>query len=189
MFARIYITTIWLDNPSIFKIYPASILISAIAYLFTLITMVIDKTPLPELEMFLAKCLPGFQCCRCARCCQGKIIPLYPTDVERIEGKIKESFITPTSRDEEEVTGARYKMRMPGGRCIFLEGKSCRIYEMRPDTCRRHPFIVTGKNILVSSTCQGVDWDTIGKEEDYRGCSQNIAAAIDNYLERRRTMG
>lgn len=150
--------------------------------------MEIDRTPLPELEMFLAKCIPGFECRRCARCCQGKIIPLYPADIERIEGKVIENFINPTSRDEEEVTGARYKMRMLGGRCIFLEGNSCRIYEARPDTCRRHPFIVTKKNILVSSTCQGVNWNTKGKQEEYRGCSESIAGAIDDYLGGRRTI-
>lgn len=140
---------------------------------------------LPELEMVLVDRLPSFSCRLCARCCHAKLIPVYQRDIERL-GAIAD-YAEVTTAAEAKLTGAQYKMKMIGGRCILLSDGRCSKYEKRPDTCRRHPFIATGRNLLVSSTCIGVDWSGT---QDSGWCielSQGIAHSLDSYLELRRS--
>ncbi len=143
---------------------------------------------LPELEMYLVDSLPGFSCKRCARCCQEKLIPLYARDLERLEA-LNGQFCSKTSAAERRLTGAAYKMRMRNGKCIFLDDTSCLHYDLRPATCRRHPFLVTGKHLLVSSTCPGIDWSFTQPASDAKGLSAEISLQIDavlgDYLRRR----
>jgi len=140
---------------------------------------------IPELEMYLAETLPGFSCKRCARCCTGKLIPLFQSDIDRINPCVKERFYQKTNGLERLITGARYKISMKEGKCIFLEGSLCKNYGLRPNTCRRHPFLVTERHILVSSTCLGVDWLSSQRGEEYRRLSKDISKAIDSFLEKR----
>lgn len=138
---------------------------------------------IPELEMYLVESLPGFSCKRCARCCGGKLITLYPSDIDRIKPKIKDSFYQETSFLEQIVTGSKIKMRMKRGKCFFLEGNHCKIYDVRPNTCRRHPFLVTDKYLLVSSTCKGIDWAKEQSAEFYRVLSKDISKKIDSFID------
>ena len=144
------------------------------------------RKPVPELEMDIVDSLPGFSCRRCARCCTGKLITLYDCDVKRIKPYVKERFCERTTAAERRLTGARYKMRMVNGRCVFLEKGLCRHYDLRPNTCRRHPFLVSEKHLLVSSTCPGVDWASEQDEGEYRSLSKEIAEKIDLFVDRRR---
>jgi Fe-S-cluster containining protein len=137
-----------------------------------------------ELEMELTNKLPGFVCKLCSRCCQGKIIVLYKHDMERLKGL--GDFSEATTKEERSLTGASHKMRMREGRCVFLEGGLCAHYERRPDTCRRHPFLVTRKNMLVAITCPGVNWSLEGEVGDYGRLSEGIGASLDRYLSMRK---
>lgn len=51
-------------------------------------------------------------------------------------------------------------MKKRNGRCVFLDGKSCRIYEIRPLICRFYPFSVKRKNgayvFEVAKDCAGI---------------------------------
>lgn len=138
---------------------------------------------LPELEMELTDELPGFSCRLCARCCRGKLVPLYPRDMERLDGL--SGCIEETSAAEASLTGAGHKMKMADGRCVLLKGGRCTRYEIRPDTCRRHPFIVTGKNILIASTCSGIDWSRRQEGGYYAELSEGISRSMDKYLQGR----
>jgi Fe-S-cluster containining protein len=137
----------------------------------------------PELEMERIDKLPRFSCRLCARCCHGKLIPLYPRDMEKFGGLA--GYTEETSPAEADLAGARNKMRMVDGKCVLLRNGRCTHYEARPDTCRRHPFIVTSKNLLVASTCKGIDWSGTQESEGYSVFSQGIACGIDKYLENR----
>lgn len=141
--------------------------------------------PLPELEMDLVDILPGFSCRRCAKCCTGKLIAIYDCDIKRIRSQVNEIFFERTTPAERGLTGATYKMRMVNGRCIFLEKNLCKYYDLRPNTCRRHPFLVSEKHLLVSSTCPGIDWALKQDKEDYRPLSKDIAQKIDLFLDNR----
>src|SRR5512136_2666483 len=136
-----------------------------------------------ELEMERVDKLPRFLCRLCARCCHAKLIPLYPKDIERLSGLI--GSIEVTSPVEAALTGAGYKMKMVNGRCVLLRHGRCMHYDVRPDTCRRHPFIVTSKNLLVAFTCMGIDWSRTQEGDEYAKLSEGISRGIDKYLESR----
>lgn len=139
----------------------------------------------PEIGMVISPSLPHFACRRCARCCTGKIVPVYRQDLQRLSGL--EHCLVKTSKLEKEITGAEYKMRIVGGRCIFLKGNSCTHYDLRPNTCRRHPFIVTKRRLLTSATCPGVDWSSRLEEgrilENLRELSLEISERLDQFLD------
>ena len=143
------------------------------------------RSSIQEIDMYLVDSLPGFRCQRCARCCRGKLIPIFDRDVERLKPRLGDEFYERTSRLEKSITGARFKMRMVEGRCILLGDGLCRHYELRPNTCRRHPFIATGKHKLVASTCPGVDWSSSQGDEEVKALSVEISEGIDSFLERR----
>ena len=146
-----------------------------------LVTM---RTPIPDLEMTKVDVLPGFVCRRCARCCKGKVIVVYADDLKRLRSLEKEGFVEKTTDLENEATGASYKMKMAGGNCVLLEGDSCAHYDLRPDTCRRHSFLVTNNNLLVASTCLGVDWRTSQGHREFAALSNNISKKIDSFLKK-----
>lgn len=139
---------------------------------------------IPELEMELTAKLPGFECSLCSRCCQGKVVVLYEKDIERLKG-LGDCY-EETTEEEWSLTGASFKMKMRESSCIFLENGLCTHYEKRPDTCRRHPFLVTRENMLVATTCPGVDWSSEGKAGDYGRLSEGVGAGVDRYLFARR---
>jgi len=134
----------------------------------------------PELEMELVDRIPGFQCRLCGRCCRRKLIAVYGRDLERLRGK--GDFCDDTTEEERSLTGASHKMRMEEGKCVLLKDGRCAHYAERPDTCRRHPFLVTGRNILVAMTCPGVDRSSVGNPREYRLLSEGIGPGLDRYL-------
>lgn len=138
----------------------------------------------PELEMESAEKLPGFSCRRCGRCCRGKLIVIYAKDMARLKGL--GGCFEETTLKERALTGAAHKMKMPQGRCVFLKDDLCTNYERRPDTCRRHPFLVTKKSILVATTCPGVDWSGEGRGGELIELSAGIAPSLERYLSRQR---
>ena len=139
---------------------------------------------IPEIDMLVSQRLPYHSCKRCGGCCTGKLIPLYEKDLVRLSGL--KSFYLPANSLEREVTGAKYKMKMINSKCIFLDGTNCKVYEKRPDTCRRHPFIVTERRILVSATCPGVDWSRDGDGLPYyKSLSSGISAKLERFIEAR----
>ena len=143
------------------------------------------RSLIQEIDMYLVDSLPGFVCRRCARCCAGKLIPLFDGDIERLKSRLGDEFCERTNRLERSVTGAKFKMRMVEGKCVLLEEGLCRHYELRPNTCRRHPFIATGKHRLVASTCPGVDWSSSQGDDEVRTLSNEISVGIDSFIDRR----
>ncbi len=134
--------------------------------------------------MYFTDILPGFNCRRCARCCKEKVIPIFQMDIKRLQPHVTEEFYEPTNRWERQITGARYKMRLKTKQCIFLTDGVCKHYDLRPNTCRRHPFLVTQKYFLVSSTCPGINWNADQGSDPYRKLSKEIAKSIDLYVNR-----
>ncbi|MBC7120636.1 MAG: YkgJ family cysteine cluster protein [Candidatus Methanosuratus sp.] len=138
---------------------------------------------IPEIGMLVSDTLPHHSCRRCGRCCTSKLVPLYSKDLDRLDGF--KGFYLPTTAQEREITGAECKMKMVKSRCVFLEGRRCTVYDRRPDTCRRHPFIVTGRRILVSTACPGIDWSRKGDGclPYYKGLSSGISESLDQFID------
>ncbi len=91
-----------------------------------------------------------FECQRCARCCgdtshRGRNLLLTKNEVEEIStrsGLNPLSFSTPVTQKGQY----EYKMKKRGGKCVFLDGKACRIYDVRPIICRFYPFSMCKKD-------------------------------------------
>lgn len=105
-----------------------------------------------------------FECQRCARCCgdtshRGRNLLLTKKEVERIAkrtGRSPMSFASPISNNGHY----GYKMKKRSGKCVFLVGKACSIYNVRPLVCRFYPLSINKKNkryvFEVSDDCPGV---------------------------------
>ncbi|MDW8035330.1 MAG: YkgJ family cysteine cluster protein [Candidatus Korarchaeum sp.] len=128
--------------------------------------------------------MPSFSCKLCGSCCRDRAVMLYEEDLRRIEEVGFSDFHERTSELEYYLTGASYRMKLKeDGSCVFLSGDGkCSIYELRPDTCRRYPFIVGEGFILVSLSCPGVSWDAEGDPEPFRKPSERIAKHIAKLL-------
>lgn len=85
-----------------------------------------------------------WECQRCARCCgdveeRKRQITLLLSDVSEItlnQGLSPEKFTEPIVGYEPYIAQMRKKA---DGTCLFLEGKTCRIYLHRPLVCRFFP--------------------------------------------------
>ena len=118
-----------------------------------------------------------FECQRCARCCgdtshRGRNLLLTKTEVEDIstrEGLNPLSFASPVSNNGHY----QYKMKKRGGKCIFLDGKACRVYDMRPIVCRFYPFSMCKKErsyvFDVAEDCPGIGLGEVLPCEKFEG--------------------
>lgn len=85
-----------------------------------------------------------FRCLRCALCCgdtevRERRILLLEAEARRIS----EATSMEIGEFAERVEGSEpflYRMRKREGRCLFLRGNLCSIYEIRPIICRFYPF-------------------------------------------------
>lgn len=87
-----------------------------------------------------------FQCTRCALCCgntrnRTRHILLLRKDAQTISSATRKpikSFATGVRNSEPYV----YEMRktLENGKCLYVKGTDCSIYELRPLVCRFYPF-------------------------------------------------
>lgn len=118
-----------------------------------------------------------FECQRCAKCCgdgshRGRNILLLESEVRQISRVTGLRPLSFASRSLS-VQPYRYRMKKRSGKCVFLYGKACRIYNIRPLICRFYPFSFKMKNsreyvFRVSDECPGVGLGDIVREEKFR---------------------
>lgn len=109
-----------------------------------------------------------FSCRRCASCCQNacgdNTVALFPGEVRRImefTGLDWLDIAAPPESDVYDMGGRRHAFewvlkKTPGGDCIFLEGGSCKIYDVRPCICQTYPFSFDGRDIQ-AYLCDGIE--------------------------------
>ncbi|HID60747.1 MAG TPA: YkgJ family cysteine cluster protein [Hadesarchaea archaeon] len=126
-----------------------------------------------------------YECQRCARCCgdtshRGRNILLLPSEVEQISshtGLRPLSFASPASNGVY-----RYRMKKRSGKCVFLEGKACRIYDIRPVICRFYPFSVKRYNgtymFEVSRDCPGIGLGNLVPPEHFERMVKKASEAL-----------
>ena len=90
-----------------------------------------------------------FQCDRCALCCgdtekRVRTILLLKSEACRIRlktGKRFDEFVDKVEGFQPYV----YRMKKTeSGKCLFLDGNLCSIYDLRPLVCRFYPFELEG---------------------------------------------
>ena len=69
-------------------------------------------------------------CIRCGRCCSTLDIPVTFEEEERLK-----KYGSVFKRGKIGLY-----LRKKRGKCIFFKKGSCKIYEERPEACRRYPF-------------------------------------------------
>lgn len=105
-----------------------------------------------------------FECQRCAQCCgdsshRGRNVLLLESEVIKISNK---TGLRPLSFASRSLSFQpyRYRMKKRNGKCVFLDGKACRIYNVRPLICSFYPFsLKTSDNdckFEVSEECPGI---------------------------------
>jgi Fe-S-cluster containining protein len=79
----------------------------------------------------------GEPCVRydCALCCYNTRMPLTRLDINRI---VKLGYKVNVFAEK---TNCGWRLRNIDGKCFFLNGARCRIYEHRPYGCRVYPLV------------------------------------------------
>ena len=85
-----------------------------------------------------------FRCSRCALCCgdteaKTRQILLLRAEAERIAEEISKG-LNEFAEERNEADPFVYRMRKREGKCVFLRGNLCSIYDIRPIICRFYPF-------------------------------------------------
>ncbi len=107
----------------------------------------------------------GFSCTGCACCCTeiepgSNIVMVNRQEIREItrttgmmHDEIAEPYPGRITCGEQTFTFG-WAIRRAEGRCIFLHGNRCAIYESRPWICRTYPFMISGATVVLSE-CQG----------------------------------
>jgi uncharacterized protein len=97
-------------------------------------------------------------CTECANCCKVATAQLLERDVERLAkhmrlsiSKFKAEY---TMEDPED--GLVLKRDDQAG-CVFLDGKTCTVYETRPASCENFPHLVRGQGTIPARMWQFID--------------------------------
>ena len=109
-----------------------------------------------------------FKCTGCGKCCTGSSGSVYvsQTDLSRLAAFFKQpvgSFVRTHTR---MLHGRRALIdRRHSGDCVFLEGKSCTVYDARPTQCRTYPWWFSNLRDAESweearQFCEGIDHPT-----------------------------
>ena len=97
-------------------------------------------------------------CQQCANCCKVATAQLLERDVERLAKLMRLSLsdfkAQYTMQDPED--GLILKRDDVAG-CVFLDGKTCTIYESRPTACDNFPHLVRGQGSIPSRMWELID--------------------------------
>ncbi len=89
-------------------------------------------------------------CTTCANCCRVATVKIVERDVDKLTRYLsigKPQFLDKYTRQDPEE--GLVLQRNPG-RCVFLEGNLCSVYEVRPHTCSTFPHLTHGAGSLLS---------------------------------------
>lgn len=86
-----------------------------------------------------------FQCTGCGKCCSGApgAVWLKPRDVQEISKFLNISeaeFLAHYTRQIDGMLSLTEKFEKQNYDCVFLKGKFCSIYPVRPIQCQTFPF-------------------------------------------------
>ncbi len=104
-----------------------------------------------HLRKIAAEVENAIDCRECANCCRVATVKLRDREVEKLAkfiGVTRREFLRDYCELSEE-EGLILKRTEESG-CVFLEGKLCGVYDVRPMTCEDFPHLVRGEGSLVS---------------------------------------
>ena len=97
-------------------------------------------------------------CTVCANCCKVATAQVLEREVERLARLFRLSIAQFKAQYtmEHAEDGLVLKRDDESG-CVFLDGKTCTIYESRPSACENFPHLVRGKGSIPSRMWQFID--------------------------------
>jgi hypothetical protein len=97
-------------------------------------------------------------CTACANCCRVATAKVAERDVERLARhfRVKPQRILDDYCEESAEEGVILKRDDARG-CVFLDGKTCTVYEARPESCQRFPHLVRGNGSIASRMWEMID--------------------------------
>lgn len=97
-------------------------------------------------------------CMQCANCCRVATAKLLERDVETLAKflRISISGFKKQYTMEDPEDGLILRRDGPAG-CVFLDGKTCTVYEVRPAACENFPHVVRGQGSMVARMWQFID--------------------------------
>ena len=86
-----------------------------------------------------------FKCTGCGQCCTGSAgyVWVSPEEAEAMAAHLKitlEEFVKKYTRRVGNRLSLLERRRGNNYDCIFLDGKRCTIYDVRPEQCRTYPW-------------------------------------------------
>jgi Fe-S-cluster containining protein len=83
-----------------------------------------------------------FKCTECGKCCTGASGSVYLSqeDLERLAAHFRRPVGAFVRKNTQMLHGRRALQNRDSGDCIFLNGKTCSVYEARPVQCRSFPW-------------------------------------------------
>jgi Fe-S-cluster containining protein len=97
-------------------------------------------------------------CTACANCCRVATAKLNERDVERLARYFRISpqrFLNDYCQQSEEEGVILQRTEERG--CVFLDGNSCTVYDVRPESCQRFPHLVRGNGSILSRMWEMTD--------------------------------
>lgn len=125
----------------------------------------------------------NWSCVRCGACCgdmgdRVRMILLIDKDIARIEDVMDEDFFD--DWDEGSFSGIMHKNE---GKCVFLTGEGCRIYEERALLCRMYPFWLERRDDVfvfgVDGDCKGIGQGEKKGEDFFRDLLRVALGSMD----------
>ena len=116
--------------------------------------MELKKQDSLSLDDLFKKAMELFECTQCGTCCRGEGgILVTPEDVRRIAGFLHLSGTKFLKKFCIEKNGKVYIHIREDRYCHFSDKGKCRIHEVKPEPCRKWPFL---KPMLTSQD----NWET-----------------------------
>ena len=97
-------------------------------------------------------------CTECGNCCKVATAKLADRDVDRLARhfRIPRARVLADLTMQSEEEGLILRRTEESG-CVFLEGRTCSVYEARPESCQRFPHLVRGNGSIASRMWEMVD--------------------------------
>jgi len=129
----------------------------------------------------------AFECTACGRCCTGAsgYVWVAPKEAVVLARRLSLSLDDFGRRYLRLVDGHYALLDGPGGDCIFLHGKHCRVYEDRPMQCRTFPWWPANLSSSQSwrnaaEHCEGIraDAPVVGADQIERDLKRSLEAGL-----------
>jgi Fe-S-cluster containining protein len=106
-----------------------------------------------------------FKCTGCGGCCTGSpgYVYLSLSDLERLANHLQMSSVEFAKQYTRQVDDMYALLERPVTYdCVFLEGKTCSVYEARPVQCRTFPWWIHNIREMsdwkeAAKSCEGID--------------------------------